>query len=144
MLGRCRKCHGTRFAREALKLADDLRRRWLLMRDEAKAILMGLAKDGLIDPPHDTRIPNPLCGPAARAGGPQLFDLDTTEAESIYFRMHFIEYAALWRAAFHTDPLRVSWEENEEFKAKLNRLRQIDRDLRAGAAERKRREEAGK
>jgi len=137
MLGRCRKCHGTRFAREALKLADDLRRRWLLMRDEAKAILTGLQEDGLIDPPHGERLPNPLCGAAARLGGPQLFDNFTTEAESIYFRMHFIDYAALWRAAFHTDPLRVGWEENEEFKGKLNRLRQIDRDLRTRAAAKK-------
>ncbi|MEN8151319.1 MAG: multiheme c-type cytochrome [Planctomycetota bacterium] len=134
MLDRCRKCHGTRFAREALKMADDLRRRWLIMRDEAKAILAGLQRDGLIEPPHDQRLPNPLCGPAARLGGPQLFDHFRTEAETIYFQMHFIDYAALWRAAYHTDPLRVGWEENEDFKAKLNRLRQIDRDLRARAA----------
>jgi hypothetical protein len=133
MLGRCRKCHGTRFAREALKLADDFRRKWLLMRDEAKSIVAGLQRDGLIEPGHDERLPNPLCGAAARLGGPQLFDFSTSEAENIYFRLHFIDYAALWRAVFHTDPLRVSWEENEAFKEDLNRLRQIDRELRAKA-----------
>jgi len=134
MLDRCRKCHGIRFAREALRLGDRFRREWAMMRDEAKEIVEGLQRDGLLERPPEDRVPNPLCGTAARLGGKQIYDTDASEAEAEYLHIHFILYPSLWRAVYHTDPLRVSWEETEKFKAEISKLRALDARLRREAA----------
>ncbi|MHC4472405.1 MAG: multiheme c-type cytochrome [Planctomycetota bacterium] len=130
MLGRCRKCHGTRLAREALDKADSWRRRGALLVAEAGRIIRGLAEDGLLDPPPEGRIPNPVHGTVLRLGGTQIYDMDTSLPERIYYDMRFHLYPVLWRGAYHNDPERMVWEWNDALKSSLDRLRDIERRLR--------------
>jgi hypothetical protein len=130
MLGRCRSCHGTRFAREALVKADAWRRRGAILVQEAGRIVGGLAKDGLLDPPPRERTPNPVHGTVLRLGGAQIFDMDASLPERIYYDMRFHLYPVLWRGAFHNDPERMAWEWNDALKSALDRLRDIERRLR--------------
>jgi hypothetical protein len=74
------------------------------------------------------RIPNPICGTAFRVGPLQVFDLDTSLPERIYYDMRYHLYPAMWRAAYHNDPERVVWDLNDKLKSALDRLRQIERE----------------
>jgi hypothetical protein len=130
MLARCRKCHGTRFARDALELADRWRRRGAVLLDEARAIVTGLAKDGLLGIDREVTLPNPATGHAFSLGPVQVFDESVSVPERIYYEMHFHLYPALWRAAYHTDPERVAWEANDALKIKLDELRDFERKAR--------------
>jgi hypothetical protein len=135
MMKRCLKCHGSRFARPPLELADRWRSRGAQMLDEAQRIVRALHADGLLDPPPKERLKNPVAGHALALGGAQIFDETTSLPERIYYEMHFHHYPALWRGAYHIDPERMPWEANDDLKSALDRLRAIDRELRR--AERK-------
>lgn len=133
MLDRCRKCHGTRFAREALALADKWRRQSAMLVEEAGRIVGALEADGLLRPAPAAREPNPATGANLALGGGQIYDLSTSLPERIYYDMRFHVWPALWRGAYHNDPERVVWELNDELKAMLDQLREVDRSLRAEA-----------
>ncbi len=130
MLERCRACHGTRFAREALKLADTWRRRGAVLVQDARRIVEGLHADGLLSPGPAERAPNPVAGTELRLGFNQIYDLVSTRAERIWYDMRFHDYPALWRGAYHTDPERFVWEWNDRLKSSLDELRAIERALR--------------
>lgn len=132
MTARCRKCHGIRFAREALELADVWRRRGALHVEEAGKIVARLAKAGLLEPAPKDRVPNPIRGGALRLDGTLIYDLDSSMPERIYYDMRFHLYPALWRGAYHTDPERLVWELNDALKGSLDRLREIERTLGKG------------
>jgi hypothetical protein len=131
MLARCRKCHGTRFAREALNLADRWRRRGAALVTEAGRIVAALERDGLLAPGPADRVPNPIVGSKLRLGGEQIYDFTMSPPERIYYDMRYHLYPRLWRSAFHTDPERAVWELNDALKTKLDDLRELDRVLRA-------------
>jgi len=130
MLKRCLECHGKRFARAALERGDWWRNQGALALDTAARIVRELERDGLIDPAPATRARNRVAGHALRLGGAQIFDQTMSLPERIYYEMHFLHYPALWRAVYHTDPERVTWEANDKLKSALDRLRAIDRNLR--------------
>ncbi len=134
MLDRCRRCHGTRFAREALKKADLWRRRGALLVAEAERIVRGLARDGLLDPPPRDRPDNPAHGTRLRLDGSRIYDLSMSAPERIAYDMRYHLYPVLWRGAYHTDPERHVWEWNDALKSSLDRLRALERGLRRRAA----------
>lgn len=127
MLGRCRSCHGTRFARQALELADLWRYRGALYLDEAQRLMKEMANEGRLEPGFDFRLPNPATGHAFDLGGPQVFDLSRSVPERIYYEMFFHLYPELFRAAYHTDPERIAWESNDKLKTALDELREYRR-----------------
>jgi hypothetical protein len=104
------------------------------MLDEAAAIVEALDRDGLLDPAPATREKNPVKGFALRLGGAQIFDQTMSEPERIYYEMHLHDYPRLYRASYHTDPERVTWYLHDQLKLNLDRLRAVDRELRARAA----------
>lgn len=134
MLSRCRKCHGTRFARDALALADRWRWRGAILVEEAGDIVARLAKDGLLDPAPEDRVPNPVAGAKLRLGGAQIYDLVMSKAERIYYDMRYHLYPAMWRGAYHNDPERVVWELNDALKTSLDELRDLSNGLRRARA----------
>lgn len=140
MLDRCTPCHGKRFAREALAKADLWRRRGAILVQEAENIVKRLDRDGLLPYPPEDRVPNPALGAKLHLGGAQIYDLDTSMPERIYYDMRYHLYPALWRGAYHNDPERVVWEFNDALKTSLDLLRDIDRRVRTEADRR----EAGK
>ena len=62
--------------------------------------------------------------------------MDTSVPERIYYDMRFHLYPVLWRGAYHNDPERMVWEWNDALKTSLDRLRDIERRLRAKGKER--------
>ncbi len=140
MLERCAPCHGKRFAREALARADLWRRRGAILVQAAADLVTKLDADDLLPHAPENRIPNPALGAKLRLGGAQIYDVDASLPERIYYDMRFHLYPALWRGAYHNDPERVVWEFNDALKTSLDLLRDIDRRVRAEAERR----EAGK
>ena len=134
MLDRCKPCHGKRFAREALEKADLWRRRGAILVQAAGDLVTALDKDGLLPLAPEVRVPNPAVGTKLHLGGAQIFDVDASMPERIYYDMRFHLYPALWRGAYHNDPERVVWEFNDALKTSLDLLRDIDLRLRAEAA----------
>ena len=110
-------------------MADRWRRQGAILVEEAGKIVGRLARDGLLDPPPDERMPNPVHGTVFRLGGAQIYDMDTSEPERIYYDMRFHLYPALWRGAYHTDPERMVWELNDRLKGRLDSLRDLARRL---------------
>jgi len=134
MLSRCMPCHGTRFAREALAKADLWRRRGAILVTEAEKLVKALDRDGLLPFAPGERVPNPALGAKLHLGGAQIYDLDASLPERIYYDLRYHLYPALWRGAYHNDPERMVWELNDAMKRSLDLLRDIDRRLRAGSA----------
>jgi hypothetical protein len=136
MMERCRKCHGTRFAREALKLADDWRRRAAILVEEAGKVVRRLEKAGLLRPSPAERVPNPFRGNKLVLGGVAIFDMDLSIPERLYYDMRFHVYPRLWRGCYHNDPERHVWELVDQLKTLLDRVREYERqalrDAKAG------------
>jgi len=133
MVQRCRRCHAQRFARDSLERADFWRVQGAQLLDEAATIVRRLHGDGVLDPPPEHRVANPVAAHGLRLGGPQIFDESMSLAERLYYEMHFLHYPALWRAAYHADPERVTWHRNDALKSALDRLRALDRETRRAA-----------
>jgi hypothetical protein len=136
MMERCANCHGKRLAREALEKGDFWRYRGAVLLDEARGIVEGLEREGLLEPPLTARAKNPVSGHSLRLGGAQIFDQVASLPERIYYEMHLHWYPLLWRASYHTDPERIAWEYNDTLKSCLDRLRKLDRELRRKKEER--------
>ena len=130
MVERCGKCHSRKFARVALDMGDRWRTRGAAMLSTAADIVKQLQADGLLEPALRERPKNPVAGHALRLGGAQIFDQSVSLPERIYYEMHFQLYPAMWRAAYHTDPERITWEFNDKLKHALDRLRAADREVR--------------
>ena len=135
MLQRCRRCHSERFAKSALERADFWRVQGARLLDQAALIVRRLHGDGLLAVAPEQRAANPVAAHGLRLGGLQIFDQTMSLAERLYYEMHFQHYPALWRAAYHTDPERVTWEPNDALKSALDRLRALDREARRAAPE---------
>jgi multi-heme cytochrome with CxxCH motif len=134
ILSRCKPCHGTRFARDALKLADVWRRRGAILVEDAGKIVTGLSRDGLLTFAPDERVPNPALGGKLHIGGAQIYDLQSSVPERIYYDMRYHLYPAMARGVYHNDPERVVWELNDALKTSLDTLRDLDRRIRREAA----------
>jgi len=132
MLETCGTCHSTRFSRESLERADQIKRESDALVAEGYAIIVRLHGDGLLDPMPLDRLPNPLTGHTLELAANQLYE-NTSEIEQAFFRMFKFHQATTFKAAYHHSPDYTHWEGVVPMKMELDKIRSEDRRLRRTA-----------
>ncbi|HAA73685.1 TPA: hypothetical protein DCE37_01010 [Candidatus Latescibacteria bacterium] len=130
MLEVCGRCHGTRFSRESLERADQIKMDADLILAEAKAIIDALYKGKMLDPMPEDRPPNPVVGHALELGGQQLYE-DTSEIEQAFFRLFKFYHPTTFKGAYHNSPDYTHWKGIVFMKMELDKIRSEAKKLRA-------------
>ena len=129
MIERCAPCHTARFARHALKDADDIKREADRLVARAARIVRGLHQDGLLDPMPEERSAHPTAGHALVLGGPMLYE-NHSNAERIFFDLAKFAHAITFKGAYHQSPDHTHWLGIARLKASIAELQAEDRLLR--------------
>ena len=129
MLDACGPCHTTRFARESLRRADEVKRGADALVAEARALIQALHDDGCLDPMPSDRLPHPVVGHALVLGGDQVYE-DTSAIEGMFFRMFRFYHSTTFKSAYHQSPDYTHWKGNAFLKMELDRIRSEARRLR--------------
>jgi hypothetical protein len=131
----CRHCHSEKFAGDYLNAADEVKLAADLLVLRARSVLDGLARDGLgpsssaaLVERYQTALPPAGAEPAARKPLPSL-----SLIERAFVTMAFEENVRTWLAAFHESPAGVYWEGYARLQTSLNRIQEIERELRSPA-----------
>ena len=137
MLKVCDECHGRKLAKKALLDGDAFRRHGAEMLDEASHIVHALYDERVLEPMPEERPANPTVESGLALGASQLFDIEMSAAERIFYNMYMFTYSAAWRRGYHNLPSLIRWHENEMLKDDLIMLRSEASRLRASAAHRR-------
>jgi hydroxylamine dehydrogenase len=147
MIKVCMTCHSEDKARGYLESADAHKLAGDALVVQARDILAGLYKDGLIQPSHAQRSAGLLSGPRFTAielpGGiafhsPASLYYDVTPIERNYFDMFFFAALKSYKGAFHMSPDYGWWYGYADVLGHLATIRDEAETLRSAAAVRKR------
>ena len=122
MLAVCAPCHSTRFSRESLERADQIKIEADQILSEARAIIQALYDQKLLDPMPEDRPPNPVTGHALELGGQQLYE-DTSEIEQAFFRLFKFYHPTTFKGAYHNSPDYTHWKGIVFMKMELDKIR---------------------
>jgi hydroxylamine dehydrogenase len=134
MLAVCAPCHGTRFSRESLERADQIKKDADQILAEARAVIQSLYDDKMLDPMPEDRRPNPVTGHALELGGQQLYE-DTSEIEQAFFRLFKFYHPTTFKGAYHNSPDYTHWKGIVFMKMELDKIRSEAKKLRQAGAE---------
>lgn len=143
----CILCHSEDKARGYLESADAHKLAGDALVIEAREILAGLYRDGLIDPSHGWRSAGLLPGQRFSAvelpGGvvehwPAGLYYDVSAIEREYFDLFFFSALKSYKGAFHMSPDYAWWYGYAEVLGHLARIREEAQRLRSAEATRKR------
>jgi len=133
MLSICSQCHTKAFSTRSLADADRIEEQTAALVDEAKQIIQGLQKDGLLSPSPAERRDHPLFGKTFVIGPHMLYE-DLSLVESLFFKMKMFYALTAYKGAFHQNPDYAHWFGNaplkltlSEIKSQAALLRQVDR-----------------
>ena len=129
MLSVCGPCHSLRFARESLERADAIKREADALVAEGRAILVGLDREGLLNPMPRDRPAHPVAGHTMVLGGQQTYE-NTSEIEQAFFRLYKFYHAKTYKSAYHHSPDYTHWKGLVFMKMELDKIRSEARRLR--------------
>ena len=147
MIRVCMTCHSEDRAREYLSAADAHKLEGDALVLEARDVLSGLYRDGLIEPSHAKRSAGLLRGPHFTAlelpsgfaqHWPAGLYYDVSPIELEYFDMFFFSNLKSYKGAFHMAPDYAWWYGYADSLGHLARIRDEDERLRAERATRQR------
>lgn len=102
MLSVCNSCHSRHFAKKTLASADDIHQKTEAVIDEARGIISGLEKEGLISPPLNGIANNQFPGHALMLGNPQIF---SGKSRMYYLFFNLTNSVSItWKGAYHMNP----------------------------------------
>ena len=130
MLAVCAPCHGTRFSRESLERADEIKKEADQILAEARAVIQALYDDRLLNPMPEERPANPVTGHTLELGGQQLYE-DTSEIEQAFFRLFKFYHPTTFKGAYHNSPDYTHWKGIVFMKMELDKIRSEAKKLRA-------------
>ena len=132
MLSVCSECHTKSFSARNLADADKIEEQSKALVDEAKNIIEGLQKDGLLSPSPADRPAHPLFGTTFVIGPHMLYE-NLSFVESLFFKMKSFYAITAYKGAFHQNPDYAHWYGNaplkltlSEIKSEAALLRQVD------------------
>jgi hydroxylamine dehydrogenase len=143
----CMTCHSEGKARGYLESADAHKLAGDALVIEAREILTGLYRDGLIEPSHAQRSAGLLAGPrftaidlpvGAAQHSPTSLYFDVTPIERDYFDMFFFSALKSYKGAFHMSPDYAWWYGYADVLGHLARIRDEAQRLRSAEATRTR------
>ncbi len=129
MLSVCAPCHGSRFSRESLERADQIKQEADQILSEARAVIQALYDDRFLDPMPEDRRPNPVTGHVLELGGQQLYE-DTSEIEQAFFRLFKFYHPTTFKGAYHNSPDYTHWKGIVFMKMELDKIRSEAKKLR--------------
>jgi hydroxylamine dehydrogenase len=147
MIKVCMTCHSEDKARGYLASADAHKLAGDALVVEARDVLAGLYRDGLIRPSHAARSAGLLPGPrftaielpeAAAQHSPTSLYYDVTPVEREYFDMFFFSALKSYKGAFHMSPDYAWWYGYADVLGHLATIREDAERLRSEAATSKR------
>jgi hydroxylamine dehydrogenase len=132
MLTICSECHTKAFSARNLADADKIEEQSSALVDEAKHIIEGLQKDGLLSPSPAERPAHPLFGKTFVIGPHMLYE-NLSFVESLFFKMKSFYAITAYKGAFHQNPDYAHWYGNaplkltlSEIKSEADLLRRVD------------------
>ena len=137
MIDICSSCHTKSLAGASLNDADIIERQGRILVNEARGIIEGLQKDGLLSPAPSKRPPHPLEADRFTLGSHMLYE-DLSTVESLYFKMSRFYYITSYKGAFHQNPDYAHWYGNAPMKLTLSEIKSQAALLREAAILKKR------
>lgn len=143
----CIRCHSEDKARGYLESADAHKLAGDALVIEAREILAGLYRDGLIEPSHGRRSAGLLPGPrfsaielpgAVAQHSPASLFYDVSPIEREYFDMFFFSALKSYKGAFHMSPDYAWWYGYADVLGHLASIRDEAQRLRSAEATRRR------
>lgn len=122
MLGICSGCHSENLAARNLEDADSIERQAGALVEEAKNIIEGLQRDGLLYPGPAQRPPHPLFADKFVIGPHMLYE-NLSFVESLFFKMKQFYYGNAYKGVFHQNPDYAHWYGNAPLKLTLSEIR---------------------
>lgn len=122
MLSICSQCHTRDSSARNLADADRVEEQSALMVEEAKLIIAGLEKDGLLSPSPMERPAHPLFGKTFVIGPHMLYE-DLSSVESRFFKMKSFYAPTAYKGAFHQNPDYAHWYGNAPLKLTLSEIK---------------------
>lgn len=129
----CRNCHSEKFAGDYLNASDEVKLSSDLLVLQARAILEGLARDGLLPSTVPVLISRYQAVGGADTGAGENRPL--LAIERAFLEMAFRENARIRLAAFHQSPGDIFWEGFARLERSLERIQEMEKQMR-GAAQR--------
>jgi len=137
MISICSACHTSNLARRNLEDADAIERQSGALVEEAKGIVEGLQKDGLLFPAPGKRPLHPLFGEKFVIGPHMLYE-NLSGVESLFFRMKQFYAPISFKGVFHQNPDFAHWYGNAPLKLTLSEIKSEAELLRQVANTKKR------
>ncbi|MBI4495679.1 MAG: cytochrome c3 family protein [Deltaproteobacteria bacterium] len=103
MVGVCAGCHSRRFAREQLKNADQVKEAGFALLGEGERIIREIAREGLLAPSPEERVPHPTEGTKLVLADPQIY-AGTSQLERLFFSMFKFHNIRVWKSGYHFSP----------------------------------------
>ncbi len=122
MLNICSECHTRDFSARNLDDADRVEEQSSALVEEAKQIIEGLQKDGLLSPSPAERPAHPLFGKSFVIGAHMLYE-NLSSVESRFFKMKMFYAATAYKGAFHQNPDYAHWYGNAPLKLTLSEIK---------------------
>lgn len=122
MLDICAACHTRAFSARTLDDADRIMEQSSALVSEARSIIDGLKKDGLLLPPLSERPAHPLFGNSLELGPHMLYE-NLSLVESLFFKMKAFYAATTVKGAFHQNPDYTHWFGNAPLKLALSEIK---------------------
>ncbi len=127
----CNACHSSNFSDKALSAADTLHKNAETAVREARGIMSGLEKEGLIYPPTKGLADVPFPGHAIILGNAEL-TTDKSRIERIFYQL--VAGAAIaWKGAYHINPNYAHLTGWAELQGSMSDMREEARRLREDA-----------
>ena len=130
MLAICAACHTKAFSARNLDDADKIVEQSSALVSEARSIIDGLQKEGLLLPPLSERPSHPLFGNSLELGPHMLYE-NLSHIESQFFKMKAFYAATTVKGAFHQNPDYTHWFGNAPLKLALSEIKSEAAHLRS-------------
>lgn len=122
MLAICSECHTRDFSARNLADADRVEEQSALMVEEARQIIEGLQKDGLLSPSPRERPAHPLFGRTLVLDSQMLYE-NLSSVEALFFKMKKFYAPTSYKGAFHQNPDYAHWYGNAPLKLTLSEIK---------------------
>ena len=131
MLSGCNACHSPSFAKKTLADADAIHKDVENVVKEAKDIVSGLEKEGLLVPPISETSSIRLLGHALILGNPQVYS-GKSRVERLFSKLT-CSAAIAWKGAYHMNPDYAHLHGWAELQMNLSDMKEEARKLREEA-----------
>jgi hydroxylamine dehydrogenase len=131
----CRNCHSEKFAADYLNAGDEVKLSSDLLVLRARAILEGLARDGLLSSTVAALTSRYQALGGVEKGAGEL--VPPPAIERAFLEMAFRENPRTRLAAFHQSPGDVLWEGFARLEKSLDQIEELEKQMREGAKNRR-------